>query len=119
MARHADPTSKRQRGFKILDRTWRQSHGVVIEKLMKRLDVSRPYAETIYATHRREGLKTGKFVKTYAVVEQNNGKPCKPRIATKVLRKEVLSDEHHLTAGAAKIAYIEDQRKKINFVEAL
>lgn len=119
MARHADPTSKRQRGFKILDRTWRQPRAVVIKTLMERLSVSRGYAETIYASHRREGKDDGKYITTYMVVEQYNGEPCPPRLTTVLLRREVITPEHHLSADEAKVAYIAEQRNKINLVETL
>jgi hypothetical protein len=119
MARHADPTSKRQRGFKMLDRAYRQPRNVLIYRLMERLNISRGYAETIFASHRSEGKKDGKFVTTFSVVEKYNGKPCAPRLATFLLRREVLTPEHHLTADDAKIAYIEEQRNKINLVAEL
>jgi hypothetical protein len=119
MARHADPSSKRQRGFKILDRAYRQPRAVLIKSLMERLGVSRGYAETIYASHRREGKDDGKYITTYMVVEQYNGEPCPPRLTTILLRREVITEENHLTAEEAKVAYIEEQRNKINLVATL
>ena len=113
MARPADPNSKRQRGFRILNKYWRASRADKIEILMAELEVSRRYAETIYASHRQEGKDQGKYVTTYRVLDQRDGKPCSPHMSSHVILRAAVKKSHYLTADSAKQAYLEDQRKKM------
>ena len=119
MARPADPTSKRQRGFRILNKYWRASRADKIDLLMNELEVTRRYAETIYASHRQEGKDQGKYVTTYRVLDQRDGKPCSPHLSSHVVLRAAVKKTHHLTPDSAKLAYLEEQRQKINIVEAL
>lgn len=119
MARTADPNSKRQRGFRILNKYWRSTRAAKIDILMKELEVSRRYAETIYASHRQEGKDQGKYVTTYRVLDQRDGKPCSPHLSSHVILRAAVKKSHFLTPDSAKMAYLEEQRQKINAVEAL
>lgn len=119
MARPADPNSKRQRGFRILNKYWRSSRADKIDILMKELEVSRRYAETIYASHRQEGKDQGKYITTYRILDQRDGKPCSPHLSSHVILRAAVKKSHHLTPDEAKLAYLEEQREKIIQVEAL
>lgn len=119
MARKADPNSKRQRGFKILNRMQRSSRANAIAKLMTELKVDKPYAETIYATHRKMGKDDGKYVTIYRVMDRKNGKPCAPYMSTKVIFKSKVKTGDWRSVGQAKAAYTLTQREKIKCVKAL
>lgn len=121
MARPADLNSKRQRGFRILNSAvyGRAKAAIKIEKLMTTLPCDKPYAETIIATHRREGLKSGKYVTTYRVIDQREGKPCSPHLSSHVVFHAAIKKAHCLTPKAAKAAYMKEQRNKINLAKGL
>jgi len=119
MARLVDKNSKRQRGFRILNKIGGAAAAVKLAKLMTDLKVDRPYAETILATHRREGKKTGKYVTVFSVLDQRNGKPCSPFLTSHVVFKTKLKKTDALTAAEAKAAYLVHQEAKINLVKEL
>ena len=119
MARPADKNSKRQRGFRILNQYWNASPAIRLAKLMSELKVSKPYAETIIATHRREGLKTGAYVTVYKVMDKRNGKPCKPYMSSHPMVKGKVKKKDSLTIPKAKAAYVDQQHEKIDLVKGL
>lgn len=119
MARLVDKKSKRQRGFKMLDTMYRAKPAKRLASLMKRLDVDRPYAETIIATHRREGLKTGKYVMVYAIMDKLRGKSVKPYVSKHPIIKEAIADTDCLTVASAKRAYVANQQQKIKSAKEL
>jgi hypothetical protein len=119
MARPADPNSNRQRGFRLLNKYWRASRADKIDILMEQLGVSRRYAETIYASHRQEGKDQGKYVTTYRVLDQRDGKPCSPHLSSHVILKAAVKKSHYLSAESAKLAYLEEQQQKIDTVKSL
>ena len=119
MARPADLNSKRQRGFRILNKLWRASAATRIAKLMSELKVDKPYAETIIATHRSTAKKAGKYFTTYRVVDQREGKPCKPRLSSHDIYKAAVKKKDCLTPEAAKAVYMKEQQTKINLVKGL
>jgi hypothetical protein len=119
MARPADLNSKRQRGFRMLNRLWRATAATRIAKLMSELDVDRPYAETIIATHRRAAKKAGKYVTTYRVIDQREGKPCSPHLSSHDVYKAAVKKKDCLTPAAAKAVYMKQQQAKINLAKGL
>jgi hypothetical protein len=119
MARLIDNNSKRQRGFRILNQIGAAAPSAKLQRLMSELKVDRPYAETIIATHRREGKKTGKYVTVFSVLDQRNGKPCSPYLSSHIVFKTKVKKSDALTASAAKAAYLVHQEAKINLVKEL
>lgn len=115
MARPADINSKRQRGFRILNRitTQRASPANRLAIVMAGLGVDKPYAETIIATHKRQAKKENKFVTIYRVMDRKNGRECKPYISSHGVYTVALKGSDHLSKADAIKAYTHAQEIKI------
>ena len=113
MARPADPNSKRQRAFKVLDGMRDAERKVAIAAIKVELNLKQGTADTIYATHRQMGMDAGLYTTTYRILEKNG----KPYVSSHV----VFEPE----AGAftsvedAKFAYLDALAKKIEVVTTL
>lgn len=113
MARPADPNSKRQRAFKVLDGMRDVDRKIAIAAIKVELNLKQGTADTIYATHRQMGMDAGLYTTTYRILEKNN----EPYVSSHVV--------YEPDAGActsvedAKIAYLEMLGKKIGTVTKL
>ncbi len=117
MARPANPNSKRQRGFTILDSMKGIKRAAAIIFLKENLGIGNRYAETIYASHRTLAKSNGSMQKAYSVQCLHAGKTVEPFM--RVENTFTLPEGTYETPTAAKDAYIKLLSAKLKSVEEL
>ena len=119
MARTPDKNSVRQRAFKMLDgmRNRNFSRKVAMAKITAKFQLSKRYAETIYATHRQDGIDAGLYTTTYRVLDMYNGKPVLPYLSTHIVFKPKKDD--FLSMESAVDDYVYALKQKLDAVQSI
>ncbi len=115
MARTPDINSVRQRAFKMLDGMRRLQRKTAMAKITAKFQLSKRYAETIYATHRQMGIEAGLYTTTYRVLDVYNGKPVLPYLSTHIVFKPKKAD--FLTMETAVDDYVYALKQKLAAVQ--
>ncbi len=112
MARLDDPTSKRQKGLKILNKHKSKTRAECMVIIMAELEIKEAYASTMYAEFRKRCKADGTLKTIYRILEKPVGarKVIKPYVSTTNVFKTKPSD--FKTPQAAIDAYVAANVKK-------
>jgi len=83
MARKIDKQSKRQKVFAYLDGQTQRDRAEVVTEIMKDFDMARPYAMTLYQTHRKNGKANGALVEVFSIRDHKEGVTVDPYVFSK------------------------------------
>ena len=117
MARTPDINSVRQRAFKMLNGMRRLQRKTAMAKITAKFQLSKRYAETIYATHRQMGIDAGLYTTTYRVLDMYNGKPVLPYLSTHIVFKAKKDD--FLTMESAVDDYVYALAQKLDAAKSI
>ncbi len=115
--RIADKNSKRQQGYKILNKMKMKARSVCLDKLMDELEINKPYASTLYADHRKMMKDNGMYTTVYRILEKRTGTVIKPYVSKADVFKAKKGDCTSL--AQAKKAYIASQQASIKSARTL
>ena len=82
MARTINANSTRQKAFKYLDKQLDKDRNVVVSAVMKKFDMGKSYAATLYQDHRSQAIDAGKMTQVYVVRDTKDGKAISPHITS-------------------------------------
>ncbi len=117
MARKIDPTSVRQRGFKLLNGMKTMKRENAISTLKQKFNIGDSYAATIYASHRTLHKEDGTMGKAYSVHDMRDGKSCMPYM--RVENTFVRPKGTHSSPSQARAAYSNKLERRIKAVKKL
>jgi hypothetical protein len=96
---------------------WNYKRKTAVNSLMEQFEITRRYAETLYASHRELDKAAGAFTPVYKVLDTRNGKPVKPYMSKRLVRKPRKGDL--LRTTSAREEYINCLKAKIEIAEQL
>ncbi len=83
MARKIDKQSKRQKVFAYLDAQTQRDRADVVADVMKDFEMAKPYAMTLYQTHRKQSKATGALVEVFSIRDHKEGVTVDPYVFSK------------------------------------
>jgi len=117
MARTINKNSNRQKAFKYLDGQLDKDRNVVVAAVMKRFDMGKSYAATLYQDHRSQTIEAGDMTKIFVVRDTKDGKTIAPHITSHYVSTP--EDGAATTVAQAKKAYTANLREKIAAVKSI
>ena len=117
MARHKDANSTRQRVFTKLEQLLEVPRSDAVEQIMEEFKIARPYAMTLYQTHRTSNKKKGKYTKVYKVRDVKDGAGVDPYLSTSFVLAPKRSDAK--TLGGAVSKYESELQRKATLASKL
>ena len=119
MARIADPNSKRQRAWALIEEKPNLKRAQMLAIFMDDLDVSKGYANTLFESYRIEQKAQGTFVETYIVRDVKDGYIVDPYISTKFVHRTTLTKESPVTVKKAVTVYRKEIRERLEVARTL
>ncbi len=83
MARKIDKQSKRQKVFAYLDGQTQRERADVVADIMRDFSMAKPYAMTLYQTHRKLSKGTGALVEVFSIRDHKEGVTVDPYVFSK------------------------------------
>lgn len=118
MARKIDKQSKRQKVFAYLDGQTQRDRAQVVSDVMRDFGMARPYAMTLYQTHRKLSKVSGALVEVFSIRDHKEGVTVDPYVFSRhVASASVNGDSTTVTDAVA--SYKTELKSRIKSAEKL
>ncbi len=119
MARIADPTSKRQRAFSLIEKQPNIKRAPMLDIIMAELGVSKGYANTLFESHRTEQKMHGLVTEIFFIRDVRDGYIVEPFISRKFIPNQNVTRTSPNTIAKAVAIYEKEVRKRISIAKKL
>lgn len=117
MARKKDSNSTRQRAFTRLDELMKIPRSAAVDKLIAEFSIARPYAMTLYQSHRTAEKQAGHYTKVFLIRDMRDGAGVDPYMSSRYVLVAKRNDSKTWKGAVSK--YESDQNRKIKLAKRL